>query len=301
MDGDTIVLRYRGRNVRAEDLETIRAEIARAATAQGAARGRSAIARRLCEGWDWRQANGALTEYAARDLLLRLEEAGHIRLPPRLQEKNNQAVPDFRQRPLFLDRPLSGRVDAYGALEIRAAEGSERYLRDYLIHHHHYLGRPKLVGAYLKQLVWLDGQVVACLGWASAAWKVDCRDRRIGWTPEVRRQRLVGVVNNVRFLILPWVRVEHLASKLLAQSLRGLATAWQARYGQEIVLAETFVDPARFAGTCYRAANWQCLGQTRGHAKRGNAYREHAVPKDVWVRPLTRRWRHHLLGPDPAP
>ncbi|WP_043739288.1 Druantia anti-phage system protein DruA [Thioalkalivibrio nitratireducens] len=294
---DRVLLRYRGRDVRAEDLATIRAQIAQAATAQGAARGRSAIARRLCEGWDWRQANGALKEYAARDLLLRLEEAGHIQLPPRLREKNNHAVPDYRQRPLFEERPLAGRVDTYGALEIRAAEGPERYLWDYLVHHHHYLGRPKLVGAYLKQLVWLDGQVVACLGWASAAWKVDCRDRWIGWTPELRRQRLVGVVNNVRFLILPWVRVEHLASKVLGQSLRGLAAAWQARVGQRIVLAETFVDPARFAGTCYRAANWQCLGQTRGHAKRGNAYRAHAVSKDVWVRPLTRRWRPALLEP----
>jgi len=296
MDGDGIVLRYRGRDLGIEDLEVVRATITR-----DWARGRSAIARSLCGLWDWRQANGAFKEYAARDLLLRLEEAGHIQLPPRLRPKNNRKAADFRQVPLFLDRPLSGRIDAYGELAIRTAEGAERYLWDYLIHHHHYLGRPKLVGAYLKQLVWLDGQVVACLGWASAAWKVDCRDRWIGWTPEVRRQRLVGVVNNVRFLILPWVRVEHLASKVLAQSLRGLAAAWQARYGQGIVLAETFVDPARFAGTCYRAANWQCLGQTRGHAKRGNAYRKHAVPKDVWMRPLTRRWRSRLLGPGPAP
>lgn len=296
MDGNGFLLRYRGRDLGIEDLEIVRATITR-----DWKRGRSAIARSLCEQWDWRQANGAFKEYAARDLLLRLEEAGHIELPPRLRPKNNQKAADFRQVPLFVDRPLVGRVNGYGSLEIRAAEGFERYLWDYLIHHHHYLGRPKLVGAYLKQLVWLDGQVVACLGWASAAWKVDCRDRWIGWTPELRRQRLVGVVNNVRFLILPWVRVEHLASKVLGQSLRGLAAAWHARVGQPIVLAETFVDPARFAGTCYRAANWQCLGQTRGHAKRGNAYREHAVPKDVWVRPLTRRWRSVLLEPSPCP
>lgn len=296
MEGDAIVLRYRGRDLRTEDLEMIRAAVAR-----DAGRGRSAIARRLCEQWDWRQANGAFKEYAARDLLLRLEEAGHIQLPPRLRPKNNHKAADFRQVPLFVERPLSGRVDAYGALEIRTAQGTERYLWDYLIHHHHYLGRPKLVGAYLKQLVWLDGQVVACLGWASAAWKVDCRDRWIGWTAERRRQRLVGVVNNVRFLIPPWVRIEHLASKGLAHSVRDLAAAWRAHHGQALVLAETFVDPARFAGTCYRAANWQCLGQTRGHAKRGNAYREHAVPKDVWVYPLTPRWREQLLEPAPGP
>ena len=198
-------------------------------------------------------------------------------------------------------RELEGRIGEYPEPQIRLAEGAERYLWDYLVHHHHYLGRPKLVGEHLKQLVWLDDQVVACLGWASAAWKVDCRDRWVGWSAQQRRQRLSAVANNVRFLVLPWVRVEHLASKVLALSLRGLAEAWQARFAHEVVLAETFVDPARFAGTCYRAANWREIGSTRGHAKRGNRYQAHAQPKQVWVYPLHRRWRERLQAPLPSP
>ncbi|WP_459873939.1 Druantia anti-phage system protein DruA, partial [Endothiovibrio diazotrophicus] len=233
-----IVLRYRGRDLREVDLREIREAIA-----TDYARGRSHIARRLCERWDWRQANGKLKEYAARDLLLRLEEAGHVQLPPRLRPKNNLKPQDFSQSPLFVRQELSGRIGDYPEPRIRLAEGAERYLWDYLVHHHHYLGRPKLVGEHLKQLVWLDDQVVACLGWASAAWKVECRDCWVGWSAQQRRRRLSAVANNVRFLVLPWVRVEHLASKVLALSLRGLAEAWQARFGHEVVLAETFVDP----------------------------------------------------------
>lgn len=289
-DPAAIVFRYRGRDLRSNDI----AFIDRSVQAHYA-RGRSHISRVLCTEWDWRQANGKLKEYAARDLLLRLEEAGHIQLPPRQRPKNNLKAADFSQIPLFVHQPLAGRVGDFPPIQLRCAEGPERYLWDYLVHHHHYLGRPKLVGEHLKQLVFIEEQVVACLGWASAAWKVGCRDRCIGWSSAQRRERLSAVVNNVRFLLLPWVRVEHLASQVLARSLRRLSVDWQARYGHSVVLAETFVDPSRFAGTCYRAANWQHLGQTRGHAKRGNGYQAHAQPKDVWLYPLQRRWREHLL------
>ena len=289
-----ILFRYRGRALTAGELQFIRQAIE-----ADYPRGRSHISRALCAHWDWRQANGEWKEYAARDLLLRLEEAGHVRLPPRLRPKNNLKAADFTQIPLFVQQPLSGRVDEHPRPRLCAAEGAERYLWDYLVHHYHYLGRPKLVGEHLKQLVFLDDQVVGCIGWASAAWKIGCRDAFIGWDAAQRRQRLPAVVNNVRFLVLPWIRVEHLASKVLGLSLRSLAHAWQARYGHGVVLAETFVDPGRFAGTCYRAANWQPVGQTRGHAKRGNRYHAHAQPKDVWLYPLHRRWRERLRGGEP--
>ena len=288
---DEIIFRYRGRELHDEDIAFI------AQTIQAYyARGRSHISRVLCEHWNWRQHNGKLKEYAARDLLLRLEEDGHIELPPRQRVKNNLKAADFSQGPLFVHQALGGRVGDHPPIELRLADGPDRYLWDYLIHHYHYLGRPKLVGEHLKQLVWIGEQVVGCLGWASAAWKVGCRDTFIGWSPAQRRAHLSAVVNNVRFLLLPWIRVEHLASQVLARSARGLSAGWQARYGHPVVLAETFVDSSRFAGTCYRAANWHCLGQTRGHAKRGNAYHRHAQPKALWLYPLKRHWRAHLLG-----
>jgi hypothetical protein len=286
-----IIFRYRGRELRDEDIAFI-AQMIQAHYA----RGRSHISRVLCDHWNWRQHNGKRKEYAARDLLLRLEEAGHIALPTRQRVKNNLKAADFSQVPLFVHQALVGRVGDHPPIELRVADGPDRYLWDYLIHHYHYLGRPKLVGEHLKQLVLIGDQVVGCLGWASAAWKVGCRDTFIGWSPAQRRAHLSAVVNNVRFLLLPWIRVEHLASQVLARSARGLSAAWQARYGHPAVLAETFVDSSRFTGTCYHAANWQCLGQTRGHAKRGNAYHCHAKPKAVWLYPLQRHWRRHLLG-----
>lgn len=288
---EPILFRYRGRDLSAEDIAFIRGSIV-----AHYARGRSFIAQVLCEHWAWRQPNGAYKGFAARDLLLRLEEAGHITLPPRKTVKNNRAEPRFDHLPRYDDRPLSGRVGDHSPLRIVEAGGAERYLWDYLVHHYHYLGRPKLVGEHLKQLVFIEAQVVGCLGWASAAWKSAPRERWIGWSVAEKRARLHLLTNNVRFLILPWVRVEHLASKLLGMSVRGLSSAWAARYGHPVVLAETFVDITRFKGTCYRAANWCYIGTTQGHAKRGNAYHRHGIPKALYLYPLQRSFRQTLTG-----
>ena len=194
-------------------------------------------------------------------------------------------------------RATDGNGGGFSRAGDRAGAGRARHeLWDYLLDHYHYLGRPTLVGEHLKQLVFIDGQVVGCLGWASAAWKIAPRDRYIGWTAASKRTRLHLLSNNVRFLIVPWVRVAHLASKVLALSVRGLAGHWQQRYGHGLVLAETFVDCARFAGTCYRAANWTCVGETQGHAKRGNAYHRHGVVKGIYLYPLERHWRAALTA-----
>lgn len=289
---EPILFRYRGRDLCAVDIALVRATIA-----AHYAGGRSFIAQVLCEQWAWRQPNGAYKGFAARDLLLRLEEAGHVTLPPRKAVKNNRAEPRFDRIPRYAESPLSGRVGDHPPPRIVEVSGTERYLWDYLVHHYHYLGRPRLVGEHLKQLVFIEGQVVGCLGWASAAWKSAPRERWIGWSLAQKRARLPLVTNNVRFLLLPWVRVEHLASKVLALSARGLSTAWAARYGHPVVLAETFVDLGRFRGTCYRAANWQSLGTTRGHAKRGNAYHRHGVAKALYVYPLHRAFRETLTAP----
>jgi hypothetical protein len=260
------VFRYRSRELTHQDIEDIRCAISRHYS-----RGRSHISRVLCQAWNWVQPNGKLKEYAARDLLLRLEEKGFVELPPRLRPKNNLKKKSFGQRPLF-----------------------KKYLWGYLLHHYHYLGLPKLVGEYLRYLVYLDGQVVACLAWASAAFKVKSRDQYIGWNPATRRKRLHLVVNNARFLVLPWIRVKHLASKVLAMTLKGLNEDWQNAYHHRIYLAETFVDISRFQGTCYKAANWRFVGLTRGSAKKGNDYQFHGQSKAVYLYPLDRQFKKAL-------
>lgn len=292
---DSILFRYRGRDLSEGDIASIGATIAAQCE-----RGRSHIARVLCERWEWRQPNGGYKEFAARDLLLRLEEAGLIVLPPPQRVKNNGGRKTYDQIPLYNPRPLTGRACDLPSPRIVEAREADSYLWDYLLHHYHYLGRPKLVGEHLKQLVFIEEQVVGCLGWASAAWKIAPRDRFVGWTQAVKRERLHLVANNVRFLIVPWVRLEHLASKVLALSVRGLSDSWEARYGHALYLAETFVDLSRFAATCYRAANWYCVGQTQGHAKRGNAYHRHGVRKGIYLYPLHRHWRAALNPRQPG-
>ncbi|MCX5881273.1 MAG: DUF4338 domain-containing protein [Deltaproteobacteria bacterium] len=286
---ELVVFRYRGKDLTADDITFINEIIER-----DHSHGRSYIARQLCEVWQWRQPNGNFKEYAARDLLLRLEENGFILLPVRKRPKNNSKIKSFDQFPLFLQKPLEGMVGDHPRPVLRELRGAETYLWDFLIHHYHYLGLPTLVGEHLKQVATIDGQIVACLGWASSAWKVRDRDTFIGWDQATRRQNLHLIANNVRFLIPEWVRIKHLASKVLSLSLSCLNERWLTHYGHGLALAETFVDSARFKGTCYRAANWIHVGQTSGSAKKGNVYRYHGQPKAIYLYPLHRNFRRVL-------
>ncbi len=287
---EPILLRYRGRDLTVSDIAMIREAII-----TDYARGRTYIGVQLCERWDWRQENGEYKAFAARDLLRRLERAGLVDLPPPQRVKINRPK-TYAQIPFFVPTPLGGGLADHPAPRLQEVQGAaEHTLWDYLLAHHHYLGRPGLVGEHLKQLVFIGEQVVGCLGWASAAWKIAPRDQHIGWSLAQRRARLPLLVNNVRFLILPWVRLPHLASKVLSLSVRALPASWQRRYGHAVHLAETFVDVSRFAGTCYRAANWYCVGQTQGHAKRGHQYLPHGIVKSIYLYPLTRHWREVLV------
>lgn len=286
---ESIVFRYRSRALSQDDIDVINGTIA-----QHYSRGRSYISRVLCRQWNWLQPNGNLKEYAARDLLLRLEEKDLIQLPPRLRPKNNLKQKSFAQTPFFNRAPLYGSVNHYVDLKIQLVQTGDDYLWSYLLHHYHYLGRPKLVGEHLRYLVYLGSQVVACQAWASAAFKVKDRDDFIGWNPKTRKQRLHLVANNTRFLILPWIRVKHLASKILALNLRRLSDDWHNAYNHPIHLAETFVDTSRFQGTCYKAANWRYVGQTKGSSKKGNDYQLHGQPKAVYLYPLDRNFKREL-------
>jgi len=282
----------RGRHISFDDLHDIRVTIE-----DHWASGRTAISRLLCERWGWRQPNGQPKEMACRALLLALEAKGALELPPR-QNESFRAPRRTDRRVFQLNASsLEGSVGRFRSLTIKMVRQTpDEALWDYLVDHYHYLGRPWIVGSYLKHLAYLDGRLVSCLGWGSAAWKVGCRDDFIGWDADVRKANLHKVVNNVRFLILPWVRVEHLASKVLALNLRVLAADWQSFYAHEIALAETFVDTERFQGTCYKAANWRYIGETRGRGKYDRYNRCAESVKGVYLYPLSPHFRERLHG-----
>jgi len=165
----------------------------------------------------------------------------------------------------------------------------------------HYLGDCALVGESLRYAAFLDSELVALVGWGSASLNNPHRDRHIGWDIATKQDNLHQVVNNVRFLIVPWIKERHLASRVLGANLRRLGRDWQSNYGHRVLLAETFVDTSRFAGTCYRASNWRYLGQTQGWSKSGSTYRFHGQPKSVWVYPLHRNFKRLLCTPNNVP
>jgi len=186
-------------------------------------------------------------------------------------------------------------------VRVRLISAHERGQWDTLMRAHHYLGFTAMVGRSLRYVAEMDGRWLALLGWASPALKCASRDTWIGWSPTLQWQRLGLIANNSRFLILPGVRVKNLASRILGLSLARLGQDWQAAHGHRLMLAETFIDPGRFAGTCYRAANWIELGSTRGFAKSNETYVAHGVVKRIWVYPLHRQARLILSQPLPHP
>ena len=284
-----VIFSYRSRNLTSEDIDTIKKLIA-----CHYQKGRTKISKILCETWNWTQPDGKLKEYAARDLLLRLEENGYIKLPPRIKRNNNHKKNRYDQIPFYVRSSLEGAISKFPGPQVLRADKTDRYLWNYLIHHYHYLGLPTLVGEHVQHLVFIKDQVVACLAWASAAWKVASRDQVIGWDEQTKRKKLYLLSNNTRFLILPWVNIKHLASKVLALSLKQLVADYKEKYNHPVLLAETFVDTARFKGTCYKASNWQYAGMTKGSAKKGNTYIYHGQPKAVYLYPLHRHFKELL-------
>jgi len=190
--------------------------------------------------------------------------------------------------------PLLGNITDYGPVTIKMVRNTPLLpLYNSLVNQHHYLGYRQIVGQHLKYMAFIGDRPVACLGWGSAAWAVKSRDAFIGWDKTAREKNLACVVNNTRFLILPWVSIKCLASKLLAMNARRIALDWMVVYKQPVYLLETFVEKERFLGTCYKAANWICVGQTKGTAKRGHDHLVHGLIKDVY--PLRKDFRTKLI------
>ena len=284
-------LKYRGRVITAEDILYIRDLIA-----THPAESRRTFSQKLCEAWQWRQSNGALRDMVCRGLLLMLERTGQITLPPVAYVRHNPLAKRARPAPAWVDRtPIESRLRDIQPLEFQQVRRTaEESLFNSLLEEHHYLGYEQPVGEHLKYLLWAQARPVACVAWSSAPRHLGSRDRYIGWGAEARRRNIRFLTYNTRFLILPWVRVEHLASHILGRMAARISDDWQRMYGHPVYFLETFVDPERFRGTCYRAANWVLLGKTTGRGKQSNSYVPNRSIKEVLGYPLTKRFREVL-------
>jgi hypothetical protein len=283
---------YRGRKVSDPDILYIRELIAAHPQAS-----RRTLSTKLCEAWQWKQANGALCDMVCRGLLLMLDRAGQIALPAVSYVRHNPLAQRARPAPLLIDRtPMEGRLRDLSPIDFKQVRRTaEEPLFNSLMEEHHYLGYQQPVGEHLKYVVWVQSRPIACLAWSSAPRHLASRDRYLGWSADARRRNIRFLAYNTRFLILPWVRVEHLASHLLGRMAARISPDWQQMYGHPIYFLETFVDPERFRGTCYRAANWIVLGQTTGRGKQSNSYVPNRSIKEVLGYPLNQHFRE-LLG-----
>lgn len=260
--------------------------------------GRVALSRRVCQDLGWLNALGQPKEMSCRVALLRMERDGLIQLPAPLS-RNGRGRRRFALTSASAPRePVRETLRALEPLRFQPVpSGKLSQLWNELIARYHYLGYRPLSGAQMRYLVWsADGRLLAALGFGAAAWQVQPRDRHIGWNDRQRRAGLHRIVNNARFLVLPWVQCSGLASRILSGILKPLRADWGTRYGYQPLLLETFVEIPRFRGTSYQAANWIRLGQTQGRGKLEKQHRQIAPLKDIWVYPLHRDFREMLCA-----
>ena len=282
---------YRHRVITEDDLVFIRKLIT-----EHPGSSRRDLSKRLCLAWNWVQANGALRDMVCRGLMLMLHRGGLIELPPVRRVPRNPMVDRNHPSLVSVDEaPLQMALGELGPLELRQVRRTpEEVLFNSLLRHHHYLGYTQPVGEHLKYLVFARGRPIACVAWSSAPRHLGSRDRFIGWDKKTRLKNIRLLAYNTRFLILPWVKVPHLASHILGRMARTLSVDWQRVYAHPIYFVETFIDPQRFAGTCYRAANWTVLGQTTGRGKDDLAHKANRSIKEVLGYPLIKDFRKRL-------
>ncbi len=271
--------RYCGREFSEQEIQQICALIANNSKSH-----RAALSRMVCERLGWLKANGGLKDMSARVAMLRMQADGLIQLPePRGKKyrQNIQFTPATEPGPEVL-LP----VHTLPPLRLQMVDKKTTRLWNEYIHRYHYLGYTPLPGAQLRYFIIANDQPLALISFSASAWQCAPRDQHIGWTHEQRKCNLHLIINNSRFLILPWVQSKNLASKILAMAARRIANDWQQRYNYRPVLLETFVERGRFAGTCYKAANWQLMGQTKGRGKLGSSGKISVPIKDIWLYPI---------------
>lgn len=291
-------IKYRGKMVTAEDIDLINQLIA-----DNPNDSRRALSVKLCREWNWIQANGAYRDMVCRGLMLLLHREGCIELPARKLKPNNPFVNRKKPIEIELDQSpinasLAGLMNRIEMRQVRNTQAEALF--NSLIECHHYLGYCHPVGEHLKYIVYADKRPIACFSWSSAPRHIGCRDRFIGWSQQHRGRHLHFMAYNSRFLIVPWVRVRHLASHLLGRMVRVLSRDWESVYHHPVLFLETFVDTERFTGTCYKAANWRFLGNTTGRGKNDQTFKQNRSIKAVWGYPLVKDFRARMTAEDGA-
>ena len=285
------VLTIQGRQLLPSDIEAIRLLIVDHPNWH-----RTRLSKELCELWGWRTGKGLLKDMACRSMLRKLEQKELVTLPVAHHSGNRQRrIPDIPHS----CNPIETDLHTVRPIHLVAIQsrGAVDDLFHCLMDKYHYLGCKGHVGEHMKYIAFdHKNRPVACLLFGSAAWKIASRDQFIGWDRTTRRQNLRLMTNNTRFLIFSWVRIPHLASHILGASLRQLRQDWVTKYGHDLCLVETFVDRSRFLGTCYRAANWIKIGQSKGRSRQDRNHRLQVPIKDIYVYPLTTDYRQQLCG-----
>ena len=282
------MIRYCGRDFSFKELEKIRTLIANNPEFT-----RAKLSREVCRLFQWLKPDGKLKDMSCRVAMLRMEKDGLIRLPEptyvkKFVKKIKLTTATDPQTKVVC------KVNHLPKLDLQMVTKATSVLWNEYMERYHYLGYTPLPGAQLRYFIRAGEQIVALTGFGAAAWQTAPRDRFIGWNHDQRKKNLHLIVNNARFLILPWVQSKNLASKILSLTTRHVPDDWEARYNVRPVLMESFVQKDRFAGTCYRAANWILCGETKGRGKLGVAGKISVPIKDVWVYPMEKKFKDLL-------
>jgi len=289
-----IVLKYRKRILRENDILNIRQLISDNPTAS-----RFLLSKLLCELWNWRQENGMLKHMVCRSLMLILHRSGHIQLPEARSIVKNPIVE--RPRPKLLEDSFDRSIIASSVkdvspvlemLQVRRTDQEATF--NSLIQNYHYLGYSNPIGEHLKYMFLLNDRPIACAVWMSTALRLGVRDEYIGWSEEAREKNIRMIAYNSRFLVLPWVNIKYLASHLLSKMSRRISADWQTLYHHPIHLLETYIEPERFKGSCYRAANWKMVGLTKGQGLRDKT--KNRTIKEMFVYPCSKKAIQLLRG-----
>ena len=289
MDGTTVI---QGRETTPEDIELVRHLIE-----SNPSWHRTRLSKELCELWNWKAANGQMKDMAARSFLLKLEGKGLITLPPKRKHSGGNSAGVAAPPILHSTDPIASNLKSLQPVRVEPVDDAHQLaLFNCFLSEYHYLSYHS-VGKNMKYMAFdREDRPLACLLFGSAAWKCAPRDEFIGWDAQKREGNVNMITNNTRFLILPWVEVPHLASHVLGRVARRIRGDWRDKYGHPVHLLETFVERDRFRGTCYRAANWTCVGETKGRSRQ-DRYTTMKVPvKDIYLYPLSKWFREALCG-----